>query len=208
MRNALSTAITSIASWLPAGGFDGAKRSAARDCDCYHLGMDTTVALDLRIVPLSAELAQRIRRTLTDDFGNRLAVWHCDSPAPCRSCLRLSQVGEPLIVFAHRPFDFDGPYAEVGPIFIHADPCEPYADARRFPPDFATRCLTMRGYNDRGTIQTAELSQPGEPEATLARLFADERVRFVHVRNPAWGCYDFAVERVAERTPRSAATSV
>jgi Protein of unknown function (DUF1203) len=180
--------------------FDGAKRSAAWARNGYHHTMDTSVALDIRIVPLSAELTQRVRQTLTDDFGNHLAVWQCDSPAPCRSCLRLSRIGEPLIVFAHRPFDFVGPYAEVGPIFIHANPCEPYADVWRFPPDFAQRRLTMRGYNDRGTIQDADLSQPGDPEATLARLFADERVRFVHVRNPAWGCYDFAVRRAADRT--------
>lgn len=53
----------------------------------------------------------------------------------------------------------------------------------------------MRGYNADGRIEAAELSERGKPEATIRELFANARVQFVHVRNPAWGCYDFRVER-------------
>jgi hypothetical protein len=151
--------------------------------------------LRYQVTPIPAEFAARIRTELVDDFGNRLTVWDSDSPAPCRHCLRMSRPGERLIVFAYRPFGRSGPYAEIGPIFIHADGCETYADRENFPEDFAPRVLTMRAYNNEGTIEIAELSQAGAPEATLARLFANERVRFVHVRNPAWGCYDFQVDR-------------
>jgi len=152
---------------------------------------------EFRIVPLAVDLADRIRQTLADEFGNRLAVWETDS-VPCRLCLQRTKPGEPVILFAHRPFDFTGPYAEVGPIFIHARACERYSDSNLFPPDFADRMLTMRGYNADGRIETAELSERGNPEATIGKLFANARVQFVHVRNPAWGCYDFRVER--ERT--------
>lgn len=144
---------------------------------------------------LDPAYADRIRRTLRDDFGNRLKV-QTGICAPCRSCLRISLPDEPLVVFAHRPFKSSGPYAEVGPVFIHAHACQTYADTQTFPPDFRERCLTMRAYNDDGTIENAELSIAGEPEASLERLFGDDRVRFVHVRNPAWGCYDFRVDRV------------
>jgi hypothetical protein len=118
-----------------------------------------------------------------------------DVAAPCRLCLRITRTDEPLIVFAHRPFAAAGPYAEIGPVFIHALPCNAYTDATCFPPDFVQRCLTMRAYNSVGRIETAELSTPGEPEASIARLFENEDARFVHVRNPAWGCYDFQVDR-------------
>jgi hypothetical protein len=133
---------------------------------------------------------------MVDDFGNRLTV--TESPeggAPCRHCLRRSTDGERLILFAHRPFDTEGPYAEVGPVFVHAGECAPYAPTSTFPPAFADRPLTLRAYDDRGRITDAEVAAPGASEATLARMFEDERVRFVHVRNPAWGCYSFAVER-------------
>ena len=148
-----------------------------------------------QIRPLDGAYADRIRTTLLDDFGNRLKV-QTGVAAPCRLCLRITQPDEPVIVFAHRPFPSTGPYAESGPVFIHATSCEQYTDVEQFPQAFRSRCLTMRGYNREGTIETAELSTPGDPEASLARLFAVTRVRFVHVRNPAWGCYDFQVDRL------------
>ena len=153
----------------------------------------STTLVRFRIKSVSTEIARRVRDTLTDDFGNRLAI--STTAAPCRSCLRVTSPEERLIAFAHQPFSTNGPYAEVGPVFIHADDCSPYAEPNKFPADFVQRCLTMRGYNERGTIETAELSTPGDPEASIARLFGDERVRFIHVRNPAWGCYDFQVDR-------------
>ena len=142
----------------------------------------------------------RLRATQRDDFGNSIRAFTSDGPVPCRHCLRLSAPGERVILVAYRPFETGGPYAEIGPVFIHEDPCPAYEERRCFPADFRMRVMTMRGYNEGGTIEAAELSEAGRPEATLERLFANERVRFVHVRNPAWGCYDFQVERDGTRT--------
>lgn len=83
---------------------------------------------EFRIVPLALDLADRIRQTLADEFGNRLAVWEADS-VPCRLCLQRTKPGEPVILFAHRPFDFTGPYAEVGPILF----TRAHASATRTP---------------------------------------------------------------------------
>jgi Protein of unknown function (DUF1203) len=156
--------------------------------------MMTASRVRFSISAIPTDVAARIRRTLVDDFGNRLVARPAD-PAPCRHCLRISTAGELLIVFAYRPFVSGGPYAEVGPVFVHAANCEAYADRDVFPTDFRHRVLTMRGYNIEGTIETAELSVAGNPEASIERLFSNERVRFVHVRNPAWGCYDFRIDR-------------
>ena len=146
------------------------------------------------ISAIATEVAARIRRTLVDDFGNQLLARRAD-PAPCRHCLRITKPGERLIVFAYQPFASAGPYAEVGPVFVHAADCEAYADRGVFPEDFRNRVLTIRGYNAEGTIETAELSAAGNPEGSIDRLFSNERLSFIHVRNPAWGCYDFQIER-------------
>lgn len=155
-----------------------------------------------RYAAIPTALAARIRTTLRDDDGNALSVWRSDDYGnPCRHCLRVTNPGERLILFAYSPFEDVGPYAETGPIFIHADACERYADDSAFPPDFVSRPLTLRAYGrtERGalSIVSAEVSEPG-PHAvhrSLTRLFTDERVAFVHVRNPAWGCYDFRIDR-------------
>jgi hypothetical protein len=156
--------------------------------------MITSTRLRFSISPIPTTVVDRIRQTLVDDFGNNLTVSQSD-PAPCRHCLRITQSGERLVVFAYCPFENSGPYAEVGPVFVHADRCESYDDHDRFPEDFRPRVLTMRGYNEDGLIETAELSGASNPEASIEHLFSNERVRFIHVRNPAWGCYDFRVDR-------------
>jgi Protein of unknown function (DUF1203) len=156
--------------------------------------MRNAVGTTFSIAAIESAVADRVRETLQDDFGNALEIWESD-PVPCRHCLRITATGEPVILFAYRPFDFDGPYAEIGPVFVHARACDRYAETDVFPEDFRERVLTMRAYNDGGRIEAAQLSAPGRPEHSIARLFANERVCFIHVRNPAWGCYDFRVDR-------------
>lgn len=158
--------------------------------------MITATRVRFSISAIPTDIADRIRTTLVDDFGNQLIVRPADS-APCRHCLRITKPGEHLIVFAYQPFANVGPYAEVGPVFVHAAPCKAYANRDTFPEDFRKRIMTMRGYNAEGTIETAELSEAGNPEATIERLFSNGRVSFIHARNPAWGCYDFRIDRLS-----------
>ncbi len=48
-----------------------------------------------------------------------------DGPSLCRRCLRNAVVGDPLLLLLYDPFTVKSPYADEGPIFVHAD------DARR-----------------------------------------------------------------------------
>jgi hypothetical protein len=148
-----------------------------------------------RFLPIDDESVRRVRSELRDAHGNALHVRISDDAAPCRSCLRVAPPETRLILFAHRPFTSGGPYAEIGPVFIHADPCEPYREAETFPADFRERTLVFRAYDSRGEIHDATLATGTSAEETLSRLFADPAVEAVHVRNPAWGCFDFAVLR-------------
>jgi hypothetical protein len=156
--------------------------------------------MDFHILAVPASFSDRIRTSLRDDAGNALSVWVSDSDGnPCRSCLRRTSAGERLILCTYTPFDAAGPYAESGPIFLHADSCEPYDPASGFPEDFSDRNLTLRSYGSTGrgsfSIVDATVAEPGNAVPELERLFADPNVDVVHARNPAWGCYDFRVER-------------
>ena len=149
-----------------------------------------------RYLPIDDATVHAVRATLRDADGNALHARVSDSDtAPCRSCLRVTPRGTRLILFAHRPFATRGPYAETGPVFVHAGACEPYRARDVFPPDFRSRRLVFRAYDAQGEIYAAELAEGVDAEQTLARQFADPAVAWVHVRNPAWGCFDFAVER-------------
>ncbi|TIP78555.1 MAG: DUF1203 domain-containing protein, partial [Mesorhizobium sp.] len=52
---------------------------------------------------------------------------------PCRHCLKNVAAGEAYLVLAYRPFPELQPYAETGPIFLHAEPCERAAEAEALP---------------------------------------------------------------------------
>jgi len=132
---------------------------------------------------------------MADDFGNKLKVSENTTAGnPCRHCVRLTLPGERMILLAYRPFDTGGPYAEIGPVFVHAEACEPY-DRREFPADYLVRPLTLRAYDAAGSIVEAEVAPPHGSSLALERLFGIDRVEFVHARNPSWGCYHFRIDR-------------
>ena len=101
----------------------------------------TNIALALAYVPIPDEIASEARRTLQDRFGHQLAV--ARNQGPCRSCLRISKAPEDLILLSYQPLPDTNPYAEIGPIFIHAHECTPY-DSPDFPADFIERELVVR----------------------------------------------------------------
>jgi hypothetical protein len=150
-----------------------------------------------KVVALDAKVANRMRREMVDEYGNALRVEVLREIAPCRQCLRNAQPGERMVLAGYSPFRQPGVYKEVGPIYIHADECEPYADSEAFPPEIKKgRTLTLRAYNHQHAIQDALLADEKTAEQTLERLLGDERVAYVHARNAAYGCFMCAVERV------------
>ncbi|HMD03101.1 MAG TPA: DUF1203 domain-containing protein [Candidatus Baltobacteraceae bacterium] len=127
--------------------------------------------------------------------ASSIVVAGSERGGPCRHCLRESQPGERLALTGYRPFDAPNPYAETGPIFLHADGCERYAAQSVLPENYRTRPLVLRAYDARHWIADAKLAAPGAFEETLAALLAGEGVSYVHARHVAYGCYAFRVER-------------
>lgn len=152
-----------------------------------------TETLVLQYVPIPPEVAERARRTLTDDFGHRLDVRM--ENGPCRSCLRISREPEEHILLSYQPLPDRNPYAEIGPIFIHARECEPYSTPEEFPADFASRSLVVRAYDNDGRIADAVVTQPGEAPETARRFLSDPNIAEVHVRHTSYTCYDFKIVR-------------
>lgn len=66
---------------------------------------------------------------------------------PCRACLGQIKHGEPMLLLSYRPFRHLQPYAETGPIFIHAEPCEPQETAQVLPTMLDSTDYMVRGYD-------------------------------------------------------------
>jgi len=157
--------------------------------------------------PIPADVLAELR--VRDDAGNPpIRLIDPDGGAPLRCCLRPSQPAEWVSLVSYAPLRRwaaeagaePGPYDEVGPVFIHDEPCSGPAGAG-YPPSLADARRVMRAYSADGRILGGRLYEPGpgagprDAESVLADMFADPHVALVHVRALEFGCFTFEVRR-------------
>lgn len=115
---------------------------------------------------------------------------------PCRHCLRMIPAGAPMLILAHRPFPAPQPYAELGPIFLCAEPCEA-GGGTDLPEILSSPDYILRGYSAQDRIVYGS----GAVEPTLrlpeeaARRFEDGRIAYLHVRSARNNCFQVRIDR-------------
>jgi hypothetical protein len=118
-----------------------------------------------------------------------------DPTYPCRVSLTDRAEGESVLLVNHVSHDVANPYRASHAIFVtEADeaPAE-YVDA--VPPVFETRVLSLRGFDKDGMMTDAILTQPGEADAGIRRLFANPEIETIHAHNATRGCFSAKIER-------------
>jgi len=126
-------------------------------------------------------------RKISDGKGN-----------PCRHCLGEIPAGSGMLVCAYRPFGDLQPYAETGPVFLCADPCERRADRPDLPPMLEGRAaLLVRGYgaDERIAYGTGKMVAGRDCMSQIAAMFADPAISFVHIRSASNNCYQARADR-------------
>ena len=106
--------------------------------------------------------------------------------------------GEPYLILAHRPFPRPQPYAEVGPIFLHAESCQRYAEEAAVPPIFLDReRVLIRGYgaDHRIVYGTGQVVPGSALVAKATDTLARDEVAYLHVRSAGNTCYQARIER-------------
>jgi hypothetical protein len=170
----------------------------------------TELAFRVHAIP-SSTLAE-IRLAGHDQFGNQLIPIDADHPAPLRCCLRRSTPGEQVYLIAYRPFSRPGPYAETGPVFVHAGPCAGYRENDAYPagyrdwPPMAFRPYRYHAELDCDAIayDAIQIGGGDTAESLISTIFADPAINFIHTRNVHAGCFMFSVTR-ADVAPASLA---
>jgi len=154
-----------------------------------------------RVAALPAGELERIRAAGVDDFGNPLEPSTVTGPgAPLRCCLRDAEPGERVVLIAYRPAAVPGPYAEVGPVFVHAEACAGYADEDRYPEGFRARNQLLRAYDALGRQVENVIVDGPAAERAITDLFGRPGVAYLHSRNVLAGCYMFAVHPAGDTT--------
>jgi hypothetical protein len=117
---------------------------------------------------------------------------------PCRHCLTEIAEGKEMLVLAYRPFPTLQPYAELGPIFLCAEPCERHPDSDALPDYFQNReRILVRGYTADhriryGTGQVVEIEAVGQ---AAEGILAKHEIAYVHLRSATNNCYQCRIER-------------
>jgi hypothetical protein len=162
------------------------------------VGMPTdSITGTLIFEPIRLGELREIRAAGMDEAGNRLTPQaDTEGGNPLRCCLRETRPGEGVLLIAYTPPGTRGPYAERGPLFIHAGPCEGYLSPRLYPPELSHRQQVVRAYDRDGRIADGVLAGNGDHAVTVIReMLGRPHVALVHVRNVGYGCYNFAVRR-------------
>lgn len=115
---------------------------------------------------------------------------------PCRHCLQLIEPGHEKLVVAYRPFERAQPYAETGPIFLHAEECQRYES--RVPPEwfaYLTPAI-IRGYgaDDWIRYETGAVVAGVDLASAARDILANPDVAYVHIRSK-YNCFQCRVER-------------
>ena len=114
---------------------------------------------------------------------------------PCRVSLADAEVGETVLLVQFNHHDVTSPYRASGPIFVRrgVKTASPLVD--EIPAMFRHRLLSIRGYDAAAMLVAAEVVNGSELEDAIRRLFAGEKVSYLHIHNAGPGCYNCRVVR-------------
>jgi len=147
---------------------------------------------------MPSDLARRYQSGGADAYGQPPERALSDGDGiPCRHCLRPVAAGQGYLILAYRPFAALQPYAETGPIFLCADPCDPWLGtglppAQRLSPDYLLKAYDARERIIYGTGRTVPQA---EVLGYAATLLDRPEVRFVDLRSARNNCWQARITR-------------
>jgi len=153
--------------------------------------------MTLRFTPIPTDLVRAFQAGASDANGQPPERHISDGGGnPCRHCLQMIPAGAGMLVLAHRPFPAPQPYAEIGPIFLCADPCQP-GGGGSVPAMLDSPDYILRGYgsDDRIVYGTGAVVPTADLAAQALERLADPRVAYVHVRSARNNCYQVRIDR-------------
>jgi len=118
-----------------------------------------------------------------------------DPTFPCRVSLTDRALGEKVLLVNHVSHDVANPYRASHAIFVTETDEEPAEYVDEVPPVFKSRVLSLRGFDHDGMMADALLTQPGEADAGIRRLFENPAIHTIHAHNATRGCFSAKIER-------------
>jgi len=147
---------------------------------------------------LPTEAVRALQRGRPDAYGRVPERRISDGDGvPCRHCMKNVAAGEAYLILAYRPFPALQPYAETGPIFLHAEACEQAPEAEILPEMLGASDYIARGYgkDDRIVYGTGAVVPTDDIASRAGTLLERDDIAYVHVRSARNNCYQCRIER-------------
>lgn len=148
-----------------------------------------------RVVAIETAVADQARLNAKDALGFPTFTTAAGEGLACRHCLQWIETGAPATFFTLDPFAGTETLPLPGPVYVHGDGCERYADEGRLPTHLFESPRTLNAYAKGRKLVAQEYVQGVMAEPTIERLFERGDVEHVHVRSTTAGCFTFRVER-------------
>lgn len=116
---------------------------------------------------------------------------------PCRVSLVDADIGEEVLLISYAHHAVDSPYRASGPIFVRTGASQAKPAPGEIPEFLRSRLLSIRAYDGLGALVAADVAEGGELESRCEPLFANPRIRYLHLHNARLGCFLCRADRVA-----------
>jgi hypothetical protein len=154
-----------------------------------------------RVIAIPTIIARQVRTSnKAPRYGHPAFTETAKGYGPCRHCLRTFDIGkESRTLFTYDAFEGIESVPLPGPIFIHTNDCERYPENGGYPRDLLSHAAVLSGYV-KGQRLAAQLhAEKGSHEQAVQQLLQRSDVDYIEVRDKIAGCYDFRIERAAQR---------
>ncbi len=155
--------------------------------------MQTLLALD--VIAIDPDRLQRMRDDGRDETGNPWVTFPAEGWEPLRCCLTRPSSGTQIALITYSPWTTPSPWAESGPVFVHADACSGWSGSG-WPEAFRNSHSALQPFDSDGARAYDHITfvQPDDDhEEAVRRVLAADGVEVVHVRSATAQCFTFEV---------------
>ncbi|MBX7173100.1 MAG: DUF1203 domain-containing protein [Pyrinomonadaceae bacterium] len=151
--------------------------------------------MSYKVVPISTEIAESVRENLrSPQYGHPAFTSLATGYGPCRSCLKTFDQGkEERILFTYNSFEGLSDLPLPGPIFIHKNDCQEYAE-NGFPKDLIDLPMLFEAFGDNSELIKRESVQKDKIDEQIQQILDLPNVKFVNIRNAEAGCFIARIE--------------
>jgi hypothetical protein len=115
---------------------------------------------------------------------------------PCRVTLADAEPGESLLLLNYQHLaEESSPYRAKGPIFVRETAKAGRVVVDAVPDYLARRLLSLRAYDQDGMMLEADVVDGTELTPMIDRMFAIDRVDYLHAHFARRGCYAARIDR-------------